>query len=345
MTDPDAPVLRAHTLYAFDAAADAALRTLLGRAVVLTSGDEIVRADVCDVLIAGTPERRHVDACPRLRAIVIPWAGVAPSVRDAVAGRPGVAVHNLHHNASATAEHAFALLLAAAKRIVPSDRRMRAHDWKDRGARDPAVLLEGRTAVIVGFGAIGRRVGRMCRALGMHVVGVRSAAPAASDANDVNANDINANDINANAFEVHGTADLDVLLPRADVLVVAVPGTPETRGLLDARRIGLLPAGAVVVNVGRGAVIDESALFDALASGRLHGAGLDVWWRYPREGEERTPPSSQPFETLDSVVMTPHRAGSAEGIESLRVRAVADVLLALARGGDAPGRVDLARGY
>lgn len=327
---PGATTLRVHSLYEFDAASAARLRVLAGGGVLLTEGPVIADAEVCDVLVAGTPSRSHVEACPRLRAVVIPWAGVAPSVRDALAGRPGIAVHNLHHNASATAEHAFALLLAAAKRIVPSDRRMRAHDWKDRGARDPALLLEGRTAAIVGFGAIGRRVGRMCRAFGMHVVGVRRTAPATPD---------------AEGFDVRGAADLDGVLPRADVLVVAVPGTPGTAGLLDARRIGLLPAGAVVVNVGRGAVIDEAALFDALRSGRLHGAGLDVWWRYPRAEDARTPPSSQPFESLDSVVMTPHRAGSAEGIEALRVRALADVLLGLARGGDAPGRVDLARGY
>lgn len=131
------------------------------------------------------------------------------------------------------------------------------------------------------------------------------------------------------------------------MLVVAVPLTPETEGSLGARELALLPRGAVLVNVSRGPVIDEAALFEALQSGRLGAAGIDVWYCYPLSVDERrsTPPSQLPFGTLANVVLSPHRGGNTDRRDELWAGALARTLNAVARGEPVPHRVDLARGY
>ena len=273
-------------------------------------------ADACEILVDGRPEAERIH--PPLRAVVVPYAGVPRKTRDLLRGVEGVTLHNLHHNAAPTAEMAIALMLAAGKSIVPFDRALRGHDWRPGYDAGGVFLCAGATAVVLGYGAIGKRVGKTCRALHMEVVPVRRG-----DRNR-----------------------LHELLPRADALLVCLPWTDETERLLGAEELALLPAGAVLVNVGRGPILDERALFEAARDGRIR-AGLDVWYRYPKEECDRsnTPPSDYPFFELDNVVLSPHRAGTSERIEMLRAAALADLLNAAARGDDIPNRVDLARGY
>ena len=117
--------------------------------------------------------------------------------------------------------------------------------------------------------------------------------------------------------------------------------------MLDARRLALLPEGAVLVNVARGPVISEEALYEALRSGHLHSAGIDVWYRYPtRDGDPKsTPPSDFAFGDLENVVMSPHRGGWLHEVEAHRMRHLAALLAALARGEEPSHRVDVAAGY
>lgn len=299
---------------------EGALRAAVGPDVDLRFGPRRPEPATYRVLVAGRPEDEDLDASPALETVVIPWAGLPPVTRERLRARPRLALHNLHHNAPPTAEMAVGLLVAAARGIVPADRALRQGDWRRRYDTDQGVRLVGGTAVVLGYGAIGRRVGRALEALDMTVHGLRRG---------------------------DGIAGLEARLPQADVLVVCVPSTDETRGLLDARRLALLPAGALVVNVARGDVIDEDALYEALASGRLGGAGLDVWTRYPESEEARasTLPSARPFHELDHVVLSPHRAGHGRGTEAARARDLARLLDAAARGDAIPHRVDVERGY
>jgi phosphoglycerate dehydrogenase-like enzyme len=284
----------------------------------------------CDVLVDGTPDRARIEKSVGLRALVIPYAGVPRATRELLREFPAVAVHNLHHNAAPTAELAIALLLAAGKALVPLDRALRRHDWRPRYApeRRDDFLCAGRTALVLGYGAIGRRVAAACRGLGMQVMATRRSGPCAGP------------------DEVFGPDALDSLLPRARALFVCLPSTGETDGLLDAARLALLPDGAVLVNVGRGPIVDEAALFGELESGRL-AAGLDVWYRYPEDEEARadTAPATQPFHELENVVLSPHRAGLCAETERLRAEGLAEMLNGAARGEPMPHRVDLDRGY
>jgi phosphoglycerate dehydrogenase-like enzyme len=296
------------------------LREAAGPEVNLCFGDA---PRDCVTLVEGVPSAERIDGFPALTTVIIPWAGVPTRTRDLLRARPHLRLHNLHHNAAAAAEMAIALFLAAAKTVVPRDRELRAGDWSNRARMELALGLEGRHAVVWGLGAIGTRVAEACRALGMRVTGVVREGRGSS----------------------RGADELDALLPSADVLFVCVPLTEETKGRLGARQLAALPEHAVLVNVARGAVVDEGALYEALSSRRLFGAGLDVWWRYPEPGEARARPSTHPFHELDNVVMSPHRGGHVRATERMRMRALGESLRAQAEGRPIPHPVDLTLGY
>ncbi|MFN7086053.1 MAG: D-2-hydroxyacid dehydrogenase [Burkholderiales bacterium] len=166
----------------------------------------------------------------------------------------------------------------------------RRHAWEPvRGSAAPRDL-RGQTVAIVGLGTIGATVARFCQALGMHVIGVRRRPLQPGDPVD----------------EMHTLATLPAVLPRCDWVVLACPLTDDTRHLLNTETLALLPRGARVVNVARGGVVDQQALIDALKSGHLGGAYLDVF-------EQEPLPADSPLWDLPDVVITPHNASASAG--------------------------------
>lgn len=335
----------ADVLIAYPAARDAevlaALEALLAPGLRLVRGDAAARG--CDILVDGRPELEDLEANARLRCVVVPFAGVPRATAERVASLRDVTLHNLHHNAPETSEMAMALLLAAARDTVRMDAALRRHDWRPRYEPSRSVRLEGKNALVLGYGAIGRRIARGCTGLGMHVRAVRRRLEAG---------------VADPGVELHSSDALDALLPTSDVVLIALPHTPETDGLLDSVRLGRLPKGAILVNVARAQIVDELALWDALSSGHLHSAGLDVWYRYPHAdasavpgyfeappSAESTPPANVPFERLDNVVMSPHRGGTSAETEKHRIQALAELLAPAARGEPLANRVDLGAGY
>ena len=192
-------------------------------------------------------------------------------------------------------------ILAFRKGLPQLQRDQRARHW---APHFPVDELAGATVLVVGLGAIGREVARLAEAFGMRVLAVR-----------------------------RNEGDLDELLPRADAVVVTLPLTHETRGLLDRRRIGLMRPGAVFVNVGRGAVVDEDALADALASGRLRGAALDVFAREPL-------PADSPFWALENVIVSPHTAALSHHENERIVELFAENLRRYLAGEELVSRID-----
>ncbi len=316
--------MRVHGAGGWAPEAQETLRRRTRRFASWTFGDE-PPADA-EVWVGSGFTAEHAARLPRLRAVVVPWAGPSRELVEQVRRVPGLTLHNLHHNADATAEMAVALLMAVAKSVVPRDRAMRQGDWGGRGRASSALLLHGSTALVLGYGAIGGRIARICRSMGMRVAAVRREARTGDPA------------------WVHPVSRLPELLPTADALLCSLPLTSETEGLIGRREIGLLPERAIVVNVGRGPVFDEDAFFEALATGRLWGAGLDVWWRYP-SGEPPQWPSRHPFHELENVVLTPHCGGWAEGIDEVRFRDLARLLRRLSAGERTANAVDPDRGY
>ncbi|HEY44197.1 MAG TPA: hydroxyacid dehydrogenase [Anaerolineae bacterium] len=308
------------------------LRAHLHPSIHLTLGSELPSHGKVDILVAGWPKREDLIACPDLRTLIIPFAGVPEETRNLLLDYPHITVHNLHYNAAATSEVAIALLLAAAKFLIPIDRTFRSHDWTPRYQPNPSVLLEGKTVLVLGYGAIGRRVAQGCLGLGMRVRAVRRDPSKSGSDPDV---------------EIHASHDLPQLLPETEILIICLPLTSETEGRIDKHELDLLPQDAILVNVARGSIVNESALYQALKVGKLYAAGLDVWYNYPEDEStrSRTAPSQFPFHELDNVVMSPHRAGGAMGLEVRRMDALAELLNAAIHGEPMLNKVDITLGY
>ena len=252
--------------------------------------------DVDAIIVRNALPTKAIDAAPRL--VVIGNHGTGTDAVDvAHATAMGIVVINTpNSNVDAVAEHALMLMLATARRAVRADAATRCADSSFK-RNHVTYSLGGKTLGVIGYGRTGQRVAKLAAAFGMRVV---VWSPRAEE-EDVAA---------AGARRV---ATLQELLSVADVVSLHRPLRPDSRHTLNAAALALLKPTAIVVNTSRGGLIDETALADALASGRLFGAGLDVL------AEEPMSPSS-PLAALDNVVLTPHSAGSTE--EALRETAL-----------------------
>lgn len=325
--------LRVHILHPPPEDALTHLLDIIAPGIEVSTGSESLDANM-DVLVHGRPSLEQLTLCSKLKALIIPYAGVPAETRKLLMNSyPDLPVYNLHHNAVSTSEQALALFLAAAKTLIPIDRKFREHDWRSRYDGTSTMLLEGKTAVILGFGAIGSRIATVCHALGMNVHAVRRHVDPSS----------------LGPIRIHGLDALPDLLPIADALFIALPLTPETDGLISAEEIALLPPSCVLINIARGSIVNQEALYIALKEEQITAAGIDVWYSYPRTSESRadTPPSRFPFHELENLVMSPHRGGAfqLEELEQRRMTDLARTLNAFARGYEIPHHVDIRDGY
>ena len=188
-------------------------------------------------------------------------------------------------NSTSVAEHAVFLMMAVAKRALEMDRRMRDGLWHERRSGLPREMA-GSTVLVVGFGRIGTRTAPMCAGFGMNVQVYDPYVPPQV--------------ITQAGYEL--VADLDTALGRADYVTIHCPRNPETIGMFGAARLARMKPGAVLVNTARGGIIDEPALLEALQSGHLAGAGLDVIDKEPVE-------PGHPLLQLPNVISSPHVAG------------------------------------
>ena len=246
------------------------------------------RADGLVIRTSPLPAAR-IAACPRLKVIGKHGVGV-DNIDIAAAARDGVVVFNTPGaNALAVAECAVALMLAVVKRIRACHDLVASGRFAERGPLRVGDL-SGKTLGLVGGGRIAGEVARICRhGFGMTVLVYDPYSGEARAAA-------------MGAEKVHG---LDAMLARADIVSIHTPLTAETRGLLGRGRLAHMKPGAVLVNTARGGIVDEAALAEALAAGKLGGAGIDVF-------EEEPPAPGNPLLTLPNVVLSPHMAGITE---------------------------------
>lgn len=258
------------------------------------------------ILVAGRPDPAHLDL-PNLEILIVPYAGVPESTARELGARPHLRGYSLHFNAAPVAELAVGLLLAAARRIVEADAAMRKGIWLGRQAEGAGFHLAGSRATLLGRGAIGQALLPMLAGLG----------------------------IEARLIGRGNLSELGTALAESESLLVSCPLTPETRGLIGEPELRRMRAPRLVVNVGRGPVIQPEPLYRGLKDGWIRAAGLDVWHRYPR-GDEPTWPADLPFQELTNVVMSPHRASHVTVAEELRGRALQELLIRLAAGDPPP---------
>lgn len=252
----------------------------LGGRVIFSDGVDGVDAE--PTVIFGTAPLPYIAAQPGLRWIHTHSAGV-----DHLVGSPetpfprNVRLTNSSGvYSTAGGEHILAMMLYFTRGLFFFRRHQQRGEW----VRDIsyARLLKGQTLCVLGLGGIGREVVARARAFDMRIIGVKRK-PAPMDGVE----------------RVIAPDQLDEVLPEVEHLAITLPLTRETRGMIDARRLSLLPKGAFVYNIGRGAIIDEEALVEALRSGHLGGAGLDVFVEEPL-------PAGHPLWSMENVIITPH---------------------------------------
>ena len=261
----------------------------------------------------------------RLRWLHSTAAGVAQFMFSELRDSGIVVTNATGVHAAPIAEHVVGMLVALARDFPAQMRYQLQRRWAQReiaaGPRSPREL-SGCVALLVGFGAIGRAVAERIRPLGMRVWAVTHSGRADT----------------ALADRVFGSGDLDAALAGADFVIVAVPETPQTRRLLGAPQFSRMKRTAFLLNVARGAVLDEPALADALAHGTIAGAALDV------AAEEPLPPES-PLWSLDNVILTPHTSGISDRMWEREADLLLDNVERWFGGQPLRNRVDLSRGY
>ena len=209
-------------------------------------------------------------------------------------------------NSPSVAEQALFMMLVLAKRANELHALVKDGHWSMRLGKLPYDLF-GKTVLIVGFGRIGTRTAKRCLAMEMNVLVYDPYQPA--------------DEIRKAGYEA--VADLDATLPRADFVSIHCPKTPETVGLFNAARLKRMKPSAYLINTARGGLIDEAALYDALTSGRLAGAGLDVFAQEP-------PPVPNPLFELPNVIIAPHVAGVTwEAVDRMSEQTARNILSAL----------------
>ena len=243
--------------------------------------------------------RQEIDASPRLRIIARHGVGFDNVDVDA-ATQAGVWVTiTPGRNSRAVAEHVFALVLALARKVPTAVARTRGGSWSESKAELVGSELHGRTLGVLGLGSIGSLVLDIARGFGMPVLVTDRSLDAARAA----------------ALGVR-TVELDELLSGCDVLSLHVPLTEATRHVVDAAALARMRPGALLVNTSRGGLVDEAALVEALRSGRLAGAALDVLEAESIDMKDPLAHNTLPIAELDTLIVTPHVAGQTE--ESLR---------------------------
>jgi phosphoglycerate dehydrogenase-like enzyme len=277
-----------------------------------------------DVLLATRLSADEAARAERVRWIHSTAVGVGGVLQPTVVERPIIVTNTRGTHGEAIAEHAIALALALRRRLHIALARQAERRWAQEEISRARVPVLGRTRLLVlGLGGIGARVAALGAGLGMHVEAVRRRLD---------------RPVPAGVARVRPLTELHDALAHADVVVLALPGTPDTRAVLGARELEIMPRGAILVNVARGRLVDEDALSAALVSGHLGGAAMDAFEREP------VPPDHR-FWTLPNLIITPHTAAFADDYWRPAVDLFLENFARFRRGEPLVNEVDKAHGY
>jgi len=291
--------------------------------ILVTRDPQAIQAVAEDIEVAaGHLDPQAALALPRLRwyqqwGAGAEWVLEHPEIRD----RDLVVTNVSGVHAVPISEHVLAMMLALARRLPEAVRAQDRHQWVRGGWSQPIMELAGKTLLVVGLGAIGARLARLAAALDMQVIGVRRDPERPVPGVE----------------RVVGPDALDAVLPEADLIVLTVPLTPETRHLIGAAELALMKPSALIFNVGRGGTIDQQALVAALQAGQIAGAGLDVTDPEPL-------PADSALWDMDNVLITGHYSGSTPAYDERALEIFEENLGHYARGEPLRNRLDLRLG-
>jgi phosphoglycerate dehydrogenase-like enzyme len=268
----------------------------------LTDTQRLIPALALAEIVVGHIWRSDFPEAPRLKLLQAATAGV--DMIDLQSLPSGITLCNVFGHEPAIAEYVLMMMLALTHRLLETVAAFRGGSWAAHqpAGGSPHGELLGMTVGIIGYGRIGREVAKGAVAFGCTVIAANRSPIADKE----------------DASEFYPLGELDRMLPQADVVVIAAGLGPETRGLIDAGRLALMQPTALLINIGRAAIVDEEALYRALSGNQLGGAALDVWWQHWTPEHPELPPSRFPFHELSNVLMTPHCSGFTEGTADRR---------------------------
>ncbi len=285
--------------------------------VTVTDEDDVLAGlSEMDVLVTMGFTAEMGALARRLKLVQVPGAGLDRIERSAMP--PGAWLANVHGHETGIAEYVLGAMLALTREFARLDGALRRGEWQSQwaiGTPPPPVWpeLATKTLGILGYGRIGQALARRARAFDMNVLGVRRQRTG-PDAHAV----------------VRGPDALAEVLESADYVAITLPLSPQTRGLIGEPQLRSMKPTAILVNVSRAAIVDEDALYEALASQRIAAAALDVWYRYPT-APGPTPPAGRPFHELPNVLMTPHVSGWTDGMLEAQAKLIAENIGRVAR--------------
>lgn len=297
------------------------LRETAGEALtVVVATPEETRAHTDAEVVAAFPARMPaLEKVPHAKWLHSFSAGVDKILTPEVARASVVLTNSSGIHATPIAEHIIALCLMFARGFVKSIPAQRKKEWgKEESLRE----LRDSRVLIVGLGAIGREAARLAQQFGARVDAISRSARGRPEYVE----------------RLESAEKLDALLQDADFVVITLPGTHETRHLFDARKFALMKRNAVLINIGRGSIVDESALIDALNAGTIGGAGLDVFETEPL-------PESSPLWSMEQVVVTPHHSGLSHRYMDRAIALLCENIRAYLASEKLPNEVDKVLGY
>ena len=285
----------------------------------VTDPDEVKSAlGSANALVTGGISLELIQRAQGLEMIFVPFAGVDGLPLDYVKKR-GVKISNAHGNAPYVAERGIAMALAFYGKVIDYHNDLRESRWHGfaahRGIRDTWDSIRGKICAVIGAGEIGKQVAKLLNAFKCRVIGFKkrpvSETPEHFD-------------------EI--TLNLDEALQEGELIFICLPLTEQTKGMFSAELLAGLK-GKFLVNLGRGGIVDEEGLYRALKDGILKGAGIDVWYGYPKEGEDQRIPSKYPIHELPNVVLSPHVAGFTPQAATLNIEQTIDNIRAYLKTG------------
>lgn len=285
-----------------------------------------------DIIASNRVPRNLLKTGSGLKMVQTFTTGVENIDFSAIKDQGNIIICNSHINAAEVAEYAITLLFAVAKNIIPNDRELRKGDWNYAfGGPSPNIEIRNKTCLIIGLGSIGSEIAKRLKAFDVKIdAATRSGKSKHADLVD----------------RLVKIDEVRPMVEESDFIILSLPLTPESEGLVNGEFISWMKSDSILVNISRGRIVNEKALFDALRDNRIRGAGLDVWWRYPKKwGGKGNPPSDVPFQELDNLVASPHRAGYSENTEREYFQFAGENILRFIQGETPLNIIDPSRGY
>ncbi|TFG95891.1 hypothetical protein E4H12_12310 [Candidatus Thorarchaeota archaeon] len=266
-----------------------------------TSEENLLKhASDAHIVIGWRPTREFLDTALNMKLFINPGVGVQHHIdtfRELTQHRDIILI-NGHGNTYFTAQHAVALLLAATNKVIPHHNWMTEGQWRRGDSHAKSIPLRGRKIGLLGYGAVNQKVHKFLSGFDVEFLVLKRTW--------------NGNEKVPTPVRQFLPKDLDEFLKETDVLIIAVPQTEQTIGMIGEKELKLLGSESFLINVARGIVVDEEALYNALKQKVIAGAGIDVWYEYQPVPDviNRRFPTKFSFHELDNVVLSPHRGAS-----------------------------------